>query len=88
MPNDEPWAIICQMGTRACLGGRGIHYAAGLEGDASEEITQNWQRVKVKAQPPEMSDPSRWGLLTRVGEGLVKARQSVTELAECLLQRC
>ena len=54
----------------------------------SEETTQNWQRVKVKAEPPEISDPSRWGSLTIVGEGLVKARQSVTELAECLLQRC
>ena len=88
MPNDEPWAIICQTATHAHLGGSGVHYSAGLKGDVSEETTQNWQRVKVKAEPPEISDPSRWGLLTRVGEGLVKARQSVTELAECLLQRC
>ena len=88
MPNDEPWAIICQTASHAHLGGRGVHYSAGLKGDVSEETTQNWQRVKVRAEPPEISNPSRWGLLTRVREGLVKARQSVTELAECLLQRC
>ena len=59
MPNDEPWAIICQMGTHARLDGRGIHYAAGLKGDVSEETTKNWQRVKVKAEPPEIFDPLR-----------------------------
>ncbi len=41
MPNDEPWAIICPTGTHATLGGRGIHYAAGLKGDVSEKTTQN-----------------------------------------------
>ena len=45
--NYAPWAIICQKGTRARLGGRGIHYAAGLKGDVSDETTKNWQRVKV-----------------------------------------
>ena len=61
-PNYAPWAIICQTGTRARLGGRGIHYAAGFKGDVSEETIQNWQRVKVKAEPPEIFDPSRWVL--------------------------
>ena len=41
------------------LCGRGIHYAAGLKGDVSGENTQNWLRVKVKAEPPEIFDPSR-----------------------------
>ena len=57
--NYAPWAIICQTGTRTRLGGRGIRYAAGLKGDVSEEATQSWQRVKVKAEPPEVFDPSR-----------------------------
>ena len=51
MPNDEPWAIICQTATHAHLGGSGVHYSAGFKGDVSEETTQNWQRVNVKAEP-------------------------------------
>ena len=62
MPNDEPWAIICQTATHAHLFGRGLHYSAGLKGDVYEETNQNWQRVKVKAEPPEIFDPSRWVL--------------------------
>ena len=60
MPNDETWAIIRQTATQARLSGRGVHYSAGLKGDVSEETTQNWQRVKVKAEPTEIFDPSRW----------------------------
>ena len=60
MPNDESWAIICQTDTHAHLSGRGVHYSAGLKGDVSEETNQNWQRVKVKAEPAEIFDPSRW----------------------------
>ncbi len=60
MPKYQPSAIICQAGTHARLSGRGIYYAAGLKSDVSEETTQNCQRVKVKAEPPEISDPSRW----------------------------
>gem|GEM_PF-2781780 len=62
MPSDEPWPIIRQTATQARLGGRGVHYSAGLKGDVSEETTQNWQRVKVKAEPPEIFDLSRWVL--------------------------
>ena len=62
MPSDEPWPIIRQTATQARLGGRGVHYSAGLKGDLSEETIQNWQRVKVKAEPPEIFYPSRWVL--------------------------
>ena len=71
MPNDEPWAIIRYPGTHARLGGCVVHYPAGHKGDVFEETTQNWQRVTVKADPPEIFDLSRWVLLTRVGKGLV-----------------
>ena len=54
--SNELWTIYRQTGTDVRPSGCGVHYSAGLKGDVSEESPQNWQRVKVEAQLPEILD--------------------------------
>mgnify|MGYP004252761275 CR=1 FL=1 len=53
-----------------------VRYSANLKGDVSEEITQDWQRVTLEAELPDVFDHVEVGFNGQGGRGVGVGQKS------------